>query len=38
MHRGRRQVHWARDADEANRIIIDIIQAHKRKKSSRSKP
>jgi L-lactate dehydrogenase complex protein LldF len=23
------QVHWARDADEANQIIISIIQAHK---------
>ncbi|MGH9583941.1 MAG: LUD domain-containing protein, partial [Bryobacteraceae bacterium] len=22
------QVHWARDADEANRIIVDIIRAH----------
>jgi L-lactate dehydrogenase complex protein LldF len=22
------KVHWARDADEANRIIVDIIQAH----------
>ena len=24
------QVHWARDADEANRIIVGIIQAHER--------
>jgi len=23
------KVHWARDADEANRIIVEIIQAHK---------
>ena len=22
------QVHWARDADEANRVVIDIIRAH----------
>jgi L-lactate dehydrogenase complex protein LldF len=22
------QVHWARDADEANRIVIDIVQSH----------
>ena len=31
------QVHWARDADEANRIIVEIIQGHNEKKSSRSR-
>ena len=32
------KVHWARDADEANRIVIEILLEHRARKSSRSRP